>query len=234
MNRSNIIRPGLFSVQVACDSRRIEFDCKNEIIIANNTDIDFVFIGDSITHMWELNAYFGKKNRLIINRGIGGDTTEYMLKRFEADVIQLKPKYCVSMIGINDSWILEPEPWTGKSGELVEVVLEKAKKNITNLVDLAKQMEQEIIICSLLPAKMVFTQNNNGRNEYVVSLNSYIKTLCKSRNIIYVDYYQYFVEEDGITLKAGLTYEGLHPHVCGYNVMADVLRNTLARNDIEI
>jgi hypothetical protein len=73
-NRVDIIKPGLFSKQVNADNRRIEFDYKNEVIVSNKIAVDYVFIGDSITHMWELNAYFGKSQRLILNRGIGGDT----------------------------------------------------------------------------------------------------------------------------------------------------------------
>ena len=77
---------------VAADSRRMEFDAKNEILIFHQTPVDYVFIGDSITHMWELQAYFKPNGWSIANRGIGGDTTKYVLKRFEADVLQLKPK----------------------------------------------------------------------------------------------------------------------------------------------
>ena len=99
MERINFVKPGIFTVQAAADSRRVEFDTKNEVIVTNKVPVDFVFIGDSITHAWELNAYFGKMGRLILNRGIGGDTSEYLLRRFEADVLQLKPKYCVMLIG---------------------------------------------------------------------------------------------------------------------------------------
>ena len=41
---------------------------------------------------------------MVINRGIGGDTTEYLEKRWEADCLQLKPKVAIVMIGVNDTW----------------------------------------------------------------------------------------------------------------------------------
>ena len=66
-----------------------------------------MFIGDSITEYWELNAYFRNSDQLIINRGIAGDTTKYLKKRFYVDAVQLKPKYCILGIGINDSIELE-------------------------------------------------------------------------------------------------------------------------------
>ena len=52
-----------------------------------------------------------EKKRLIINRGIAGDTTKYLKKRFYVDAVQLKPKYCILGIGINDSIELEGDYW---------------------------------------------------------------------------------------------------------------------------
>ena len=92
MERSQVVNPGLFSVGVAADSRRGEFDFGNESLVLQEMRPDFVFIGDSITHLWELQAFFGSTGKVLINRGIGGDISTYVLKRFEADVIQLQPK----------------------------------------------------------------------------------------------------------------------------------------------
>ena len=50
-------------------------------------------------------------DQLIINRGIAGDTTKYLKKRFYVDAVQLKPKYCILGIGINDSIELEGDYW---------------------------------------------------------------------------------------------------------------------------
>ena len=234
MKRIDFIKPGTFSVQVAADSRRLEFDMKNEVVITNNVPVDFVFIGDSITHLWELDAYFGKKNCLILNRGIGGDTSEYVLKRFAADVLQLKPRYCVMHIGINDSWVMEPDIWKENEGESIEFVEERVKNNLTQIVDLSLKNSQKLILCSILPTKVITEQRCSERNEYIIKVNSYMKELCKDKGCIYVDYHLNFVKSDGITIKNGLIMEGLHPHVYGYNVMADVLRTTLAQNGIEI
>lgn len=92
-----------FSEDVAADKNRKEFDIKNHTLCYTNQRPDFLFIGDSITEYWELNAYFRNSDQLIINRGIAGDTTKYLKKRFYVDAVQLKPKYCILGIGINDS-----------------------------------------------------------------------------------------------------------------------------------
>ncbi len=101
--RVELIRLGLFGTTVAADTRRSEFDIKNEVLVSHHVPIDFVFIGDYITNLWELNAYFGQGGRYIVNRGIGGDISSIVLKRFDADVIQLQPKHVVIKIGVNNS-----------------------------------------------------------------------------------------------------------------------------------
>ena len=123
---SNIIDPGFFSKQISADNKRGEFNTKNTIVVENNVDVDFVFMGDSITDNWEINAYLGRSDKVILNRGISGDITEYVLKRFDADVIQLKPKHCILLIGVNDTWDLEYEPWSQTEGISVEDCSQKS------------------------------------------------------------------------------------------------------------
>lgn len=68
----------------------------------------------------------------------------------------------------------------------------------------------------------------------ISSANKKVNALCNEYGLIYVDYHSKLVKEDGITILDGITYEGCHPHVFGYNIMVDILRQTLAKHDIEI
>ena len=61
MRARRCIRPGYLSRQVKSDDRRMEFDIKNEVLIRKEIPVDLLFIGDSITQMWELSAYFHSK-----------------------------------------------------------------------------------------------------------------------------------------------------------------------------
>ena len=229
----DIIRPGFFSRQVAADGRRMEFDYRNEVIVINKVPVDFVFIGDSITHLWELNAYFTGKSGLVLNRGIGGDTTEYALKRLEADAIQLKPKYIVSLIGINNSWCTSGD-FMGNKGTPVEPVIDQIVSDIAEMAALSKKNNIQFIICSILPTNAKSLAEPHRINEVVCGANARLKKLALENNLIYVDYFSHFVSEDGKTLKDGLTYDGCHPHVAGYNLMAKILKETLSANGIEI
>src|SRR5579883_1180889 len=101
MERPALIRPGEFSVEAMADRRRGVFDYHNEALLAAGAPIDAVFIGDSITDMWALDAFFQGSGGFLINRGIGGDRTPFVRRRFAADVLQLKPRLTVLKIGVN-------------------------------------------------------------------------------------------------------------------------------------
>jgi lysophospholipase L1-like esterase len=228
--RVQVIKPGLFSQVAHADTRRSEFDVKNEVIVTNKVPVKFVFIGDSITHNWETGAYF-HGDGVIINRGIGGDNSEYMLRRFEADAIQLKPQYIVVLIGINDTWVLDD---VNTPNNTIEFVSKKILKNMEKLLLLCKERELDVIICSILPTCIPGNPHNRERNEMIVEINREIMDLCVREEQIYVDYHSSFIAEDGFTLREGLTSDGLHPHVFGYNVMAQVLKETLYKEGISI
>ena len=232
-NPVEVERPGVFSEIAAADNLRYYFDLMNQTLIARNTSIDFLFFGDSITQGWELNAYFSPR-WMTVNRGIGGDRTRYARLRFKADVLDLKPRHCIMMIGINDAWDLEPDLWHHIPGRGLDEVLEEAYGNLEMMADMARDVGQSLILCSVLPTNMSFTFAEEARKQYVVKLNAKLKTLCEKRGIPYVDYFSAFVLEDGRTANNDYLFEGLHPHVTGYDLMAKVLEETLPQYGIDI
>lgn len=155
---------------------------------------------DLITHNSELNAYFANNGKRSSKRGISGDITEFALKRFDADAIQLKPKNCILLIGINDTWDLEYDPWLNRKGMKVENVIKRAYSNIKEIISKAKENNVNIIICFILPT-------NKERNIYVEEVNRKLKKLYVEERLIYVDYYSEFVEKGDNRVKDGLTIE---------------------------
>lgn len=229
-----MISPGFFGSVVAADSRRIEFDFKNETLLAKQTKIDYLFIGDSITHFWELDAYFNLSDQYHINRGIGGDRTEYLLKRLEADGLQLKPNLLILMIGVNDMGDLEADAWNSKPGKAKELVKQSILANYRQIVDQCQVAKQQVVICSILPTYMPFIFSWKERNELIVEVNEALKAFCLEYNLIYVDYHREMVQSDGMTVKPGLMKEGLHPISTGYDLMSQILRETLAEHGFRI
>lgn len=225
---------GYFSQEVAADTRRKEFDIKNHSVIRTGSQPDFLFIGDSITHYWELNAYFNIPGQMIINRGIGGDTTTYLNKRFYVDALQLHPKYIIMGIGINDTIELEGDYWKLIPPASYKEVLDRAKKNILEIIAQVKQTDSQLIIGSLLPISMKISLHETERKRFVCDLNQWLMETVKKEKLIYVNYYLATSYPGTNKLLDNITYDGLHPNARGYELMSEVLRSTLEKNKITI
>ncbi|MBC5689177.1 G-D-S-L family lipolytic protein [Mediterraneibacter sp. NSJ-55] len=226
-----LIKPGYLSQIMRADERRMEFDCKNQIIVQKNCKVDIVFIGDSIIQMWELSAYFQDYPLRILNRGIGGDRTVSLLHRFRADAVQLKPKIVVIMAGINDSWDLEFDYWKQETGKSLENVLQEALLNMEKILTISAKEQLSIALCSLLPTCMEWTNHEKDRQKYIWMYNQGLEKLSKKYNTFFVDYYPLFLNKDGHSMCKELSLEGLHPNVFGYDKMTETLKNTINFNE---
>ena len=229
ITRESLIKPGLFSIGVAADSRRMEFDFQNEELLLAGVRPDALFIGDSITHFWEVQAYFGGTGNILINRGIGGDISTYVRKRFAADALQLQPKLIVMKIGTNDLG------WVGD--ELDDARIETVVENITAMAAESKAAGIPLALCSILPIwgpsvylNEAATMRKNGQ---IVTANVRIRALAEAYGAIHVDYHPRLVGADGM-LPRELADDGVHPHAAGYKIMARVLRETLAIHGITL
>lgn len=220
------IKPGYFGKTVSADSRRLDFDFANEQLLYMNKQPDILFIGDSITQLWDLSVYFDT-SKLLINRGIGGDTTEYVLKRFDADVIQLNPKLVILMIGTNDISITHGDLWWRTIGTDKETVYNNVQMNIKEIVKKCKMNNIEIVLCSVIPSDIVPPFNKEIRWELTQEINDFLKKLCALNKLKYVDYHSKLCKEDGKTLICDISPDGIHPNAKGYEMMAKILKEVI-------
>lgn len=224
------IKPGLFSKQVAADFRRSEFDSKNEQILHAGLRPDFVFIGDSITHAWELGAYFRRTGRMLVNRGIGGDIPYYVEKRFAADVAQLSPRCAVVLCGINETWGLDsltgPDALAAECDAMIGRIMEPMRA----IVQAAADAHIALALCSILPTYGT-GEGAEARKRLVKKANERLRALP---GILYVDYHSALCDADGLTLRRALSPDGCHPNAEGYALMAGVLRGALKATDTPI
>ena len=228
MKRPEIVSPGTFGVIIAADARRIEFDLKNESILHRAIPVDAVFLGDSITHYWELEAYFHADQGLILNRGIAGDGTEFALRRFQADVLQLRPKMAIVMIGINDTKFRSvfpsaSSPLNPDADKIVHTIV----NNIRQMAHSAGDQGVDMAVCSILPLHLPLSSRSGECNQIVAKANHALQVFSDKQGIPFIDYHSRFVHEDGLTMRGELTDDGIHPHSGGYEIMAQVLTETL-------
>lgn len=214
MRPAKIIKPGYF--QHETDKKRDEFDYHNESIVTHGSPVDVLFIGDSITHLWEVQDYFRTFGR-VVNRGICGDVVELLHRRFAADVIQLKPRVTVLMVGINNTWVMcstEEAQQEHVEQETCAFIL----KEYTGILTDAKAAGLDVLVCSLTPVDCGLPQNR-----LIMRINRELKALADSFGYAFVDYHPHLAREDGCTLREDVSWDRLHPHVIGFDIMAKVL-----------
>ena len=137
-----------------------------------------VFMGDSITDNWGSMrpSFFTDHN--YICRGIGAQTVEQMLARFQADVVDLHPQSVVIMAGVNNI--------AGNNGK---IELENIVGCLKSMCELAKSNGIIPILCSLTPCDH-FTWNQDVEpGPIIIQLNALLKEYAAGAGIAYVDYH---------------------------------------------
>jgi lysophospholipase L1-like esterase len=227
--QKTVVRPGLFGTAVAADGLRAYFDAQNEQFIRSGARPAAVFIGDSITQLLEPNAFFPEAHGILINRGIGGDDTAYLRKRFEADALQLSPELIVMLIGTNEM---------GLRLELLnDAITGTICDNVAAMAAQAKQHQARLAICSILPvwgpAFYPVPEFTRRRNAQIVACNSRLLTIAQDHGALYVDYHAAMLDENH-QLQKNLSDDGIHPNYDGFVVMMGVLQQTLRRAGIVV
>lgn len=221
-----LIKPGLFGDNAPADRLRGRFDFWNEEIIREDVAVGTVFFGDSITELWQLDAYFGPGDGVILNRGIGGDITPHMARRFDADVIQLRPRNVVILAGTND---VARMLGAGKSDEeMIAQVLE----NLEAMAKSARGAGVNVFICSILPTNPD-TKSHEGKARVIPLINAKLEAYCTANGCIYVDYASRMVDEKG-ELPRDLARDGLHPHYAGYEIMAEAVKEAARKRGVRL
>jgi len=192
-------------------------DANSKLGVLSATEDRVVFMGDSITDIWNLARYFPGKPYL--NRGIGGQTTPQMLIRFRPDVIDLEPKVVVILAGTNDI--------AGNTGPMS---LAEIEANLKTMTELARIHQIRVVLSSVTPvndyterSKLFFPLRSPAQ---ILELNRWMKDYCVRNDCVYLDYFSEMVDDKGL-LKADLAEDGLHPNDKGYAIMAPLAQKAI-------
>lgn len=189
-------------------AKMVDMTDKNEV----------VFFGDSITEMYNLNAFYPNKG--YINRGIGGDLTTDLIRRADTNVIALNPKVVVLLIGTNDLNTRTVDDTAKSYYELLRLLSDSLPK--TRLI-----VQSVLPICTLsMPFSRIMISNRT--NEKITALNTKVKGYCEDikstspdLDIIYVDTHAALLDGDKLNERFAL--DGLHINNYGYAVLTGAL-----------
>ena len=174
-----------------------------------------VFLGDSITQGWGDDfggAFPGVKTA---NRGISGDTTRGMLIRLQDDVLALKPKGVVLLMGTNDlEEQAEPETIAGN----LKLIIAALK---------AHNPEMPIVLCQVFPS----SATKKRPADKIKQINElYAAAVKGDPQVTVVDTWALFANAEG-DAKVEEFPDLLHPNAIGYAKWAAAIRPILATLD---
>ena len=177
-----------------------------------------VFMGNSITENWvRRHKQFFEQNGYV-GRGISGQTTYQMLLRFYDDVVSLHPQAVVINAGTNDIAL--------NNHVYVE---DRTFRNITLMAQIARDNGIKVILSSITPCDhYIWRPQVTDVVAKIRSLNARIKAYAKKNRMEYVDYFAAMADADG-AMREGLSDEGCHPTVAGYEIMEEVLLPAIRR-----
>lgn len=170
------------------------------------SDVDIVFIGDSITDYGEFQEYF--PDEVVLNRGIRNDVAKGVLNRIQ-EVVDRNPKEAYLMIGVNDIRY-------GTDAKDFE-------SRVNAIVDSFDGKETRLFIQSILPVNNgIF--GNEVSNKKVKEFNEILLRIADENGIEYIDFHSSFTDKNG-QLDKEFTVDGLHLNGKGYEVWVDKLQS---------
>ncbi len=178
----------------------LQFEKENEELRLHKTEVDIVFIGDSITEGFELNKTPYEENYEVAWRGIGGDNTFGLYDRLKVSVYDLNPKLIVLCIGGNN---------LNTMMDNYEEILKDIKENLP---------ETKVIVQSIYPTSKTIVE----RNAIIPGINEELKALVDKYNYSFVDTHSAVVNENN-EFDEKYTDDGAHPNEAGYRRICEVL-----------
>ena len=171
-----------------------------------------VLLGDSITdffNWYELFYDYSKTSgQAVYNRGISGDTTDRLIERLEENVLSIKPRNLVLLIGTNDP----------SRGVPFSVTIENMEKIIKMTKDACPDIN--FIIEAVYPINEKMRDRFEKRNNKNINeMNNEFIRLCEKYNCIWLDFTDEFKDKNG-NLKQEYTYDGLHINAQAYEIVA--------------
>ena len=179
--------------------------------------INFVMIGDSITHFMENRANTLLKETFPaiheLNLGYSADKTENVLWRLRNGEIKgVNPKLVMIMIGTNNAGHRKDKPKDTAKG--IELILEEVKKQCP---------ESKVLLLSIFPRG----ETKEGQHHLInQEVNKIIAAYADQKKVFHLDINKHFLNEEG-NLKKEYMPDLLHPNLEGYKVWMKAIKGTV-------
>lgn len=190
-----------------------------------------VFIGDSITFRWTEDPAFQAHTNWI-DKGINGQSSFLVALRFESDVIALRPRAVHILVGTNDVY----PGWQPCVAPRVGVPFPgDTCANILYMVQTSERYGIKVVLGTIPPwgcpydphCGQSLPDQTPARYQRIVDLNNFLKDFAAKENLTIVDYHTILEDPTGLYYAPGLTDDGVHPSVKGFELMTPAVAKAL-------
>lgn len=175
-------------------------------------DENILFLGDSITHRYDLDKYYQDYN--VVNSGTDSNITDDILNDIKNRAFVYNPSKVILLIGTNDL----------QMGKTPEEVVDNIKKIIDSIRE--KRRLSTFYIESIYPVIEGRPNAGKRKNQTIKDTNELIKKYCSENKIKYINMYDELKNDDD-ELKEEYTKDGLHMSDEGYEVITKKIKEIL-------
>lgn len=189
-------------------------------------------IGASFAEGWNPTELAGLS---FVNKGIKGERSFEMLKRFERDIVSLSPRIAIIWGFINDLF--------ASAKHEVHTSIERVKESIQGMITLAQDNKIIPIVATELTIRGPDTWQEKvcqiagrilGRQSYsdlvnkqVLAVNDWLKNYAKGKGLLVLDFQPLVSDQRRIRKKEFATEDGIHISQKGYERLTLYAEKTL-------
>ena len=189
---------------------------------AKNNKVDFVMIGDSITHSWsKYPGVFEGSN--LLNLGFPGDRTQNVLWRIENGALDgIAPKIVTLMIGTNNMH----DTKKAYPADKPEDIFTGIKAIVTEVR--TRLPKSKLVIFSVFPRKP------GSENERAKAVNEMLPQLADGKFVSHIDLNRFFTKENGQQNKDLYNRDLLHLNDRGYLAWGRAMYPLLKKHGLSV
>lgn len=181
-------------------------------VVAQGLGAKVVFAGNSICAIWPKSDPDLFAPGMVINTGVGGETSRQILARFDKDVIRKGPDIVVIISPLTNDIAQNEGPVTQQ--QMVD--------NVEEMIRMSQAAGAVTLLANNLPCAYFFWKPDMHPEKEFVEVNSKLRELAAANNCEYIDLHT-LLRDDNDAFNPLYTYDGCHPNADGFAEMRQAI-----------
>ena len=167
-----------------------------------------------------LYAKYPELHLRIINKGIGGNRSSDLVKRYNDDILAHNPNLVYLMIGVNDVWRHFDTPYQVGS----HLTKEEYKNNLETMIKMTLTKKSKLIILSPF---FLEANKEDLMRKMLDEFTLEAKALSKQYNLLFIDIQKAFDNVLKHITTHELSRDRVHPNITGHMIIANEIINNI-------